>query len=402
MRLPRFLMPPGRFDPGDRTIVLLTSLAGFFQGYALAQASNTLPFVRRSLGVDAATMSGILAIVRLGAVAALVLALRADRHGRRSLLLLSLATMLVTSAATALAPDAFTFGALQTAVRFSGSATGAIALVLLAETLTPSIRAYGLSMFGASVSFGAGVALFSVSLADVSMDAWRWIYAATALGLGILPPLFRRLPESPLYASGRPPADLFAPLRARTDRFWVVAFMSFLAASFSAPAATFLMERLVNGVGLSAPWAVGILLSGGTIGGLGFLVGGRSADLWGRKPTLVWALVASAIGGLAIYRLSSLPALVIAATVSGFGGFAAVPALGALRNELFPTRMRTVAVTWLNVAGVLGAAAGLAAARLLIASVGLSDTMTILSLAMAAAAALVVWVPETRGRPLPD
>lgn len=396
MRVPSFVRPPVRPSRPDVQIVALASILGFFEGHAVAQSANTLPFVRTSLGVSAASMSQLLGVVRLGAVAAVAISLLGDRRGRRLTLIGASAVMLVANAATALSPDIAMYTVLQTVVRMTASAVGALAIVMLAESLTPGLRAYGISIFGGAVSFGAGIALLLVPISDLGAEAWRFLYAASVIGLFAAPVVIRRLRESPLFVVPSEPTPLWAPFLV-ASRFWVVAVLSFLSASFSAPAATFAMERLVNGVGLSTPIAVGVLLAGGTLGGLGFLVGGRWSDLWGRKPVLLAALLMAAVGGVGMFQLTNPGALAVAAAISGFGAFATVPSLGAMRNELFPTRMRATAVMWLNAAGVLGAASGLAAGRPLIDRYGLSTTITGLAGVMLVAALLVLAVPETRG-----
>ena len=58
-------------------------------------------------------------------------------------------------------------------------------------------------------------------------------------------------------------------------------------------------------------------------------------------------------GGLGLYWLDDPVALAGAVFVSTFGAFAAIPSVGAQRNELFPTGQRATAVTWLNNFGVL-------------------------------------------------
>ncbi|NOY55060.1 MAG: MFS transporter [Actinobacteria bacterium] len=399
MKLPRFVQPPVPPTRSDIRIVVLTSILGFFEGHALAQAANTLPFVRRSLAITTGEMSQLLGIVRLGAIVAVLLSLLGDRRGRRRVLLGAFSAMLVANAATALAPNAATFTILQTVVRMTGSAVGAVALVMLAESLAPAIRAYGISIFGGAISFGAGVALVLVPISDLGPESWRFLYGASALGFVFYPFVAHRLHESPLFVAPTEPPALWAPLLHMERRpFWIVAALSFLSAAFSAPAATFAMERLVNDVGLRTPVAVGVLLAGGTLGGLGFLVGGRFSDLWGRKPVLFGALLMAGAGGVGMFRFTSPAALAAAAAVSGFGAFATVPSLGALRNELFPTRIRATAVMWLNVAGVLGAVSGLTAGREIIDRFGLSTTITALAACMVIAAGLVLAIPETRGR----
>ncbi|MFZ0492331.1 MAG: MFS transporter [Acidimicrobiia bacterium] len=398
MKLPRFVRPPVPPVRSDVRIVSLTAVMAYVQGYAFAQAANNVPFIRRSLAETAAQMSLLLAITRMGAIAAVVLSLAGDRGGRRRILLFSYGVMAVASAATATADTALWFTVWQSITRMTGSSVSVLSLVMLAETLQPGLRAYGIAVFGAAVSFGAGSALVAVPINDLGPDMWRVLFAVTLLGLLALPALVKRVAESPLFGSGSVESALWAPLRGgAARRFWPVAAVSFLAAAFAATASSFSMERLVDNLGLSTIVAVLILAIGGTVGGIGFFAGGRLADTWGRRPTTAMALLSAGVGGIGLYRLESPGLLVLAAALSGFGAFAIVPSLGALRNEVFPTSIRATAAMWLNSAGVMGAVFGLALGKYLIGNFGLSTTVTLLSIGMAVAALLMMLVPETKG-----
>jgi MFS family permease len=398
VKIPRFVRPPISPVRSDVRIVSLTAVMAYVQGYAFAQASNNVPFVRQSLGQTAAQMSLLLAITRMGAVAAVVLSLVGDRGGRRRIMLFSYGAMALASAATASADTALWFTVWQSITRMTGSAVSVLALVMLAETLQPGLRAYGIAVFGAATSFGAGSALVAVPINDLGPDMWRVLFASTLLGLLALPALVKRIGESPLFESTGIRSRLWVPLRGdAARRFWPIAAISFLAAAFAATASSFSVERLVEGLGLSTTTAVLILAVGGTVGGIGFFAGGRLADTWGRRPTAVMALLSAGIGGIGMYRLESPGLLVLAAALSGFGAFAIVPSLGAMRNEVFPTGIRATAATWLNSAGVAGAVSGLAVGKYLIGAFGLSTTVTVLSVGMAVAAVLVAFVPETKG-----
>ncbi len=148
--------------------------------------------------------------------------------------------------------------------------------------------------------------------------------------------------------------------------------------------------------------AVAVMLIGGTVGGIGFLSGGRMADRLGRRPTTFLALIMSAAGGVGLYWATSEPLLIVAITVSSFGSFAAVPSLGAQRNELFPTSLRATAVVWLNTVGVVGSITGLTIGRLTIDQIGLSMTVTALAGGMGVAALLILMLPETRGQAIEE
>lgn len=397
--LPPFLRPPHPFKPSDRRIVLLMSIAGYVQGFAQAQAINTLPFARLSLGLSPGDMSQILAITRVGSVLALAFSFYGDRRGRRGPFLIAFFLLILGNLATAFVPNPEAYTVLQTVVRMTATAVGILALVYLAEEMAPRIRAYGIAIYGGAASFGAGTALFALPIAERSPEAWRFLFAASAIGLIFLPLLISKLRESRAF---RDPVERVHLLSALVGRhfanFWVFALISLLAAAFSAVSLAFALERLVNELDMATTRAVAVMLIGGTAGGVGFLLGGRMADLWGRKPTTTLALFMSLAGGLGLYWVHSEPLLIASVTISSLGSFAAVPSLGAHRNELFPTSLRATAVVWLNTIGVFGSITGLTMGRLAIDQVGLSMTVTYLGAGMLVATLLVALLPETRGQ----
>ncbi|MGZ8785435.1 MAG: MFS transporter [Acidimicrobiia bacterium] len=378
------------------------SVAAYVQGFAQAQATNTVPFARLSLDVSVGEMSQILAITRFGSVLALAFSFYGDRRGRRKPFLTAFTILILANVATALVPNPTAYTTLQAIVRMTATAVGVLALVYLAEELAPSIRAYGIAIYAGAASFGAGTALFALPVAEMGREAWRFLFAATAIGLVFLPLLYSRLNESRAFhdpSSRR--VNLFSALGgSHFTTFWLFALISLLAAAFSAVSLTFALERLVNELGIETTTAVAVMLIGGTAGGIGFLLGGRLADTWGRRPTIVLGFAMSLAGGLGLYWFDSLPLIVAAVAVSSLGSFVAVPALGAQRNELFPTSIRATAVVWLNTVGVFGSITGLAIGRFAIDEIGLSMTVTYLGIGMALATLLILLLPETRGQVL--
>ena len=377
-------------------------VAAIVQGFAQAQVTNTLPFVRLSLEMTEGQMSSLLAIARLGAFLAFPFTLRGDRYGRRGPFLIAFAILMAANAATALAYQPSVFAGLQALVRMGTTAVGVLATVLIVEQLSPQVRAYGLSIYGAGGSFGAGIALLALPIARLGDESWRLLFAASVLGLLLLPFLARQVRESPIhdeYDLGR--TGLLAPLGGGNRRnFVILSISSFLAAAYTTVAISFSFERLVSDVGLPVGTAVWISLIGGTLGGIGFFLGGRIADEIGRRAGAIIGFLLAAAGGLGLYWLEDPWAIAGAVFVSTFGAFAAIPSVGAQRNELFPTGQRATAVTWLNNFGVLGSVAGLTLGSVTIDTIGLSETVSILAIGMVMAALLILLLPETRGQPL--
>lgn len=394
-------LPVDRFTALDRRIILIIWVGGVIQGFAQSQASASLPFTRAGLGLTEGEMSLILGLARLAAFAALPLGWMGDHRGRRRPYLIGMTFIIVGGTVAGLVFEAWQFGLAQAVLRTGTAAVSALAVVILAETVTPAVRAYSISFFGAAVSLGSGMALMVLPLADGGGNSWRVPHLLTAAGFLLLPFLIKGVPESEVFRSA--PHDghwteLMNGIWAR--RFWTVVTINFLAAAYGAVGAAFYTERLIQDVGVGTGQAALILLAGGTLGAAGFFVGGHLADSWGRRPTSIVALVLTIVGGIAMYSVTSIPIIIIAAMVSAFGTFAFVPSAGSHRAELFPTHLRSSANTAATNSAVAGSALGLISGVWTIDALGLSNTIYLLAIGVAIATGLTATLAETRGQDL--
>ncbi len=392
------LLPVDHFTRSDRRIVFVIWVAGVVQGFAQSQASASLPFTREGLGLTEGEMSLILGLARLAAFAALPLGWLGDHRGRRKPFLLAVTFIVAGGALAGLVSEAWQFGLFHSILRTGTAAVTGLAIVLLAENTSLRIRAYAIAFYGAAVSLGSGMALMILPLAEIN---WRIPHLLTALGFLLLPFLVRNVPESEIYLEepdGGHWRELVMGQWAR--RFWIVVAAGFMASAFGAVGAAFSTERLINQVGLSTGTTVIVLLVGGTLGGIGFFVGGHLADAWGRRRTSVLALLLALAGGVTLYSVTSLPVIMFAVMISAFGTFAYVPAAGSHRAELFPTTLRSSANTAGSNGALAGSAFGLIIGIYTIDTFGLTNTILILSIGVLAAAGLTLLLPETRGQDL--
>lgn len=395
------LLPFGRFTASDRRIVFVIWVAGVIQGFAQSQASASLPFTRDGLGLSDGEISLLLGLARMAAFAALPLGWLGDHRGRRRPFLIAMTIIVAGGTLAGLAVESWQFGVFHAILRTGTAATSALAVVILAETVSPAIRAYSISFFGAAVSLGSGMALMTLPLADGGGAAWRIPHLLTGLGFVLLPFLIRNVPESPIYRSDPKGGHWKDLLRGDwSRRFWTIIAINFLSSAYGAIGAAFSTERLINYVGLTTGNTVLILLVGGTLGGVGFFIGGHLADAWGRRNTSVIALTLTIVGGVTLYTVTSLPIVLVAAMVSAFGTFAFVPAGGSHRAELFPTRLRSSANTAATNAATAGSATGLIIGVWTIDTLGLSQTIYLLAVGVGIAALMTLTLPETRGQDL--
>jgi predicted MFS family arabinose efflux permease len=241
----------------------------------------------------------------------------------------------------------------------------------------------------------------TLPLADGGPEAWRIPHLLIGVGFLALPLLVKNVPESELFNRTRHHGhwrELALGVHAR--RFWTVGVIGFLASAFSAVALAFSTARLIEGVGLSTGNTVLISLLGGTVGGVGFFIGGHLADAWGRRPTTVMSLTFALVGGILLYNTTNVPLIVLAVLLSSFGTFAFVPAGGSHRAELFPTGLRSSATTAATNLAIVGSALGLISGVYTIDRFGLPATVTTLGAGMVVAALLTLTLPETRGQDL--
>lgn len=400
-RLLHPLLPVSRFTRPDRRMILVLWVAGVVQGFGQSQASASLPFTRAGLGLSDAEMSLLLGTARLAAFAALPLGWLGDHKGRRKPLLIAVTLIVLGGTAAGLVAEAWQFGLAHAVLRTGAAAVSGLAVVILAENASAPVRAYAISFYGAAVSFGAGLALAALPLADGHPQAWRIPHLLTAVGALLLPFLIRNVPESTIYTD-RPRGGHWRELVSGpwARRFWLLVTISFLAAAYGAVGATFSTERLVTQLGIPPISTVLIMLGGGTAGGIGFFVGGHLADAWGRRRTSVLSLLLALAGGATVYTTSEIPLIVIGAVLSAFGTFAYVPAAGSHRAELFPTSLRSSASTAVANATLAGSALGLITGIYTISRLGLTGTVLLLGIGVVAGAAMTLLLPETRGQDL--
>lgn len=395
------LLPIGRFTAFDKRVVFIMWVAGVVLGFGQSQASAGLPFTRVGLGLSEGEMSLMLGLARLAAFAALPIGWLGDHRGRRRPFLIAMTLVVIGGSFAGLVVEAWQFGVLHAVLRTGTAAASGLAVVILAEAVSVPIRAYAISFFGAAVSLGSGLALMVLPLADGGGQSWRIPHLLVGVGFLILPFLVRQVPESTIYADD-PEGGHWRELVTGpwTRRFWTIVVVNVLSAAYGAVGAAFSTERMIEDVGMSTGSTVVVLLLGGTMGGIGFFVGGHLADAWGRRRTSVISLLLTIVGGVTLYTSTSIPVIVVAAMVSAFGTFAFVPSGGSHRAELFPTSLRSSANTAATNAGLAGSALGLISGIYTIDSFGLSNTVYLLSVGTAIAAILTATLPETRGQDL--
>jgi len=270
--------------------------------------------------------------------------------------------------------------------------------VVAAEEMPRNSRAYAISLLAMASGLGAGVAVIALPLADISAGSWRLVYVVALVWLVVAVDIARRLPETRRFE--RP--HVIAP-RLDRRRFGVLAAVGLLANFFVAPASLFQNGYLEDERGFSATTIAIFTLVTATPAGVGLIVGGRIADIRGRKRVIALGVpVATAL--VVISYTFGGPLLWLSVFAAGILTGVTIPALAVYRTELFPTGNRSRAAGLLTTAALLGGIGGLLLmGTLLDRDWSHGRVVALLALAQVGVIAIVLrWYPETAHRELED
>ena len=386
-----------RFNRNDRRITTLMVVAGFVQAFAGSLLVVTLAFSRPDLGLSKGDASWILAIIRLGSFTAVAYGIWGDRLGRRKPMLVAFLVIMLANLATALTSGVLAFTVFQAMTRAASGADAALAIVYLAEEVSPHIRSFSMGIWGVAGSLAGGLAFLLAPLFELPANRWRWLFGLSMIGLIAYPMLARFLKESRAFHAPLERPPVLEVLTGPIGRyFWPLAIAGLAVGAFSGPAVSFASDYLINDLNWSVLASSLTIISAGALGATGLLIGGRVADTWGRRPVIVIGMALGTIGGAAFYWQPG-PLLIVWIVVGSFGSSIFVPAVAALRSELFPTKNRVVAGALLSAMSVTGAILGLGFGRLTIDSWGLPTTITVLAGLALASIPLMLMLPETKG-----
>lgn len=384
-------------DAADRRLLGLLGLAIYFEGYGRSLVTVALPWVGRDLGASPDALSYALAAIAMGSLGVLALGPIADRIGRRRLLLACIVLFALFGAGTASSTSLAGLVAWQLAARVFQEGALFTAAVLAAEETSPASRAAAQGVLGTLNALGAGFAALLLVAIDVVPGGWRGLCLVSLVPLVAAPFLRRRLPESRRWLAHAGPR-LALPPPAYRGR--VAATLVVVALAMSYDVAAFAFATYVPGTryGWSAAQVSAMFIGAGALGLPGWSLGGVLADRHGRRPIGVLFLLGLTAAELLFFLggpLALWPGF--AAMVFFQGGKMTI--VRAWAAELFPTSFRGAAAGWLTAAGAVGGMSGLALAGALAARVGgIHVALAIVSGAgVLAAAAVLAWLPETRG-----
>src|SRR3954453_18972321 len=195
------------FNPGRPPLLLLLAIACYTEGYDFNALMVALPHLRHEFGLSHVAADLWVAAISLRAGPALWLGRRADRRGRRGVLVLAVAGYTLCSVATALAPDMAFFVAVQFLARVFLAGQVAVAWTVAAEELPAERRGYGFGLLALASALGTGQgAILEAGVLAPLNASWRWLYVASVPVVIVILVLRWSLPErrrhEALVASG--------------------------------------------------------------------------------------------------------------------------------------------------------------------------------------------------------
>lgn len=390
--------PPDRLDERHALVLGLLAAASMSSAFVNTVFTQTVKFAADDFGVGNSGIGIAGSVVRAGVVLALPAAVLADRIGRRRVVVAIAWAAPTLTAVGALAPSFSLLVATQAVGRPLGIALGFLVAVVAAEEMPASSRAYAVSVLAMAGGLGAGVAVLALPLADLGPSSWRFVFLVSLVWLPVAVDIARRLPETRRFE--RP--HIRAP-RLDRRRFAILAVVAVATNLFVAPASFFQNAYLRDTRDYSAALIAIFTFATATPAAIGLIIGGRIADLRGRRRLLAITLPLATLFVVITYAVGGAP-MWLAAFGGGFIGSVAYPALAVYRSELFPTGNRGKVAGLLTATALLGGIGGLLLAGVLLdRNWAYGEVMGLLALGQVIVVVTVLTsYPETAHRTLED
>jgi len=387
-------------DRGQRQTLIWAGLAVVLSSFGGSVLILGLPAVAADFKDDVPALSNLGSLLALGALGAFPLATLADHFGRRRLIAIGVAGFSAANLASAFAPNIAWLAAMRLVAVCFEALVGSVATALIVEEAPPSHRGLALSVL--AVLGGSGL-LIAIVAYPIVAPHWRWLFIAASVGVVAAPFIWRLLPEGRAWARAHVSGSAIRLILSRPWRFRVgiLACTTVLTALALEPAG--LLYTLFASTTLNlSPAAISLVIFFSGVAALvSYLAGGYLSDRYGRRvPGAALTAAYTAFTGLGF--VTGVVGFVASNLLwSGFAS-AATPVMGAWSGELYPTRARATAEAVGAVAGAIGGIAGLQLVGFLSPRLGLGEAIALASVVALGGAAILLLLPETKGKPLPD
>lgn len=384
--------------------VAVMSVVAFFVAAGFGIVAPAIPIFARQFGVSRAASGAVLsafALMRL--VSALGCGRLVTVFGSRRVLAVGIGLVAVSSALAGIAQSYLQLVVLR-GIGGVGSAMftiSASALLLGATSSAQRGRSMGAFQGGFLVGGITGPALGGV-ITGISVRAPFFVYAATLAAAGTVGFAFlprHRSGSGPAAAAGQAPLKVRDALRLKAFRAAAVA--NFADSWGSLGVRSSLIPLLVVESLHRSPVWTGIAFVAFTAGNVVTLVlGGRSADVAGRRPLLIGGCGGCAVGCLLLALTGPLWLLLVAMAVFGLASGLLDVAPGAVLGDVGAGRGGMVVATY-QMTGDAGSLIGPLAAGALADGLGFGAAFGLTAAIFLVAAAVAVRAPETLARAEP-
>lgn len=409
-----FLGRPPDLTRRQWRVLGLVAAVSFFETYDLYLFSLNLKQIQTDLGIAESDLGFLGSLVRAGALLSVVLAMFADRVGRRRMLLITIVGYTLLTGATALSPNAETFVVLQFFARAFAVAETILATVVIVEEFGPEHRGWGVGAAGAIQACGAGLASLLFGFVEVLPYGWRSLYLIGLVPLTFLTYWRRTLPETQrfldkaenqekLVAAKELLQGIVTLMRRYPKRLWGLSAAVFVT-STAVSSAGFFAPKYLQDVHAWTPTDVALMsFFGGVFAIMGNPLAGWLSDRRGRRPVTAAFALGLGLITIALYNSSGivLPGLWVALVFFTLGTNVTESTYSA---EMFPTRQRSTAASIKSLMSTVGAITGLALVSVLFSVFGSNWTaISVLAcLCFGVPVIVLTLLPETARERLED
>lgn len=351
---------PTPLSPYQRRLFVFLSVATFFEGYDFFALTQILPNLRADFGLSESEGANMLAFVNLGALLAYLLIRKADRWGRRSVMMTTIVGYTIFTFLSGLAWNVWSFAFFQFVARIFLIGEWATSMVYAAEEYPADRRGMVIGVMQAFSSLGAVLCAGVTPLLLSTAFGWRSVYLVGVFPLIMLAFARRNLRETARFEKMRDQggieqrSSLLAiwktPYRKRVIQLGAIWFVTYVCTQ---NAVQFWKEYAVTpvangGPGLSDAAVASALVLASLVSMPLVFFSGKLLDMVGRKPGAAIVYTLTAVGVFFAYTLDGGWGLTAAITLAIFGISAVLPAMNAFTTELFPTELRGDAFAWTN------------------------------------------------------
>jgi MFS family permease len=388
------------FEHREWRILVPLLFVGFFEVYDMTLLTLAAPPIAHGLGVSVGLFGVGVAVIRLAALGSVPILRAADRIGRRTLLLVSIAAFTAATGLTALAWGLIAFVAIQIVARAFLATESSLASLVIAEEVRADRRGAALSVLGLISFLGPGLAALALLAVPLTALDWRIFYVIALPPLFVVAYLRRNLNETTAFSVARSEERIQPSLIPRVpppygSRLRRIA--AILGAAGAIQTAGFLYASALaqDEYGWQGLYTA-IILSAGPFALVGFLLGGPGSDRFGRRPVLAGGIACGVIANLLVF--SEIRVLFVPGFWAAVAANAALLAVAyAYLAELFPTELRATLTAVVVAVQVASGSLGLLVVAALAGAVDTSLQLAIGGLLVAPVLLLLRGLPETRG-----